>query len=105
MMRRREFLEQGMFGTAGLCFAPKAGWNIFSNSRTADSRIDVLFDEPLGTTSPNIYGHFAENLGPALYDGISVGEKSRVRNTTGLGTEPIEDMRRFKAPTIRYPCG
>jgi alpha-N-arabinofuranosidase len=105
MMRRREFLETGMFGTAGLCFAPKTGWNIFSNSRTADSRIDVLFDEPLGTISPNIYGHFAENLGGVLYDGIWVGERSKVPNTNGLRTELIEHMRKVKAPVIRYPGG
>jgi alpha-N-arabinofuranosidase len=74
-------------------------------SRTADSRIEVLFDEPIGTISPNIYGHFAENLGGVLYDGIWVGENSRVPNIDGLRKELIEHMRKIKAPVIRYPGG
>jgi alpha-N-arabinofuranosidase len=71
----------------------------------ADSRIEVLFDEPLGTISPNLYGHFAENLGGVLYDGIWVGEKSSVPNINGLRKDLIEHMRKIKAPVIRYPGG
>lgn len=40
----------------------------------ADCRIDVLLDEPLGTISPNVYGHFAEQLGDVIYDGVWVGD-------------------------------
>src|SRR5437879_13832321 len=104
-MKRREFLQNGSLSAAGLCVAPRIGWNISSSSRTADSRIEVLFDEPLGTISPNIYGHFAENLGGVLYDGIWVGERSKVPNTNGLRTELIEHMRKVKAPVMRYPGG
>jgi hypothetical protein len=31
-----------------------------AESALTDSRIEVLLDEPLGTISANIYGHFAE---------------------------------------------
>src|SRR5580658_3322000 len=79
-MRRREFIKKGSVGAAALAFCKKTGWNAGANSRTADSRIDVLIDEPLGTISPNIYGHFTENLGGVFYDGIWVGEQSRVAN-------------------------
>ena len=105
MMKRRDFLQKGAFGAAAIVFSPKSGWHASPNSRTADSRIEVLFDEPLGTISPNIYGHFAENLGGVLYDGIWVGEKSRVANIGGLRKELIEHMRKIKAPVIRYPGG
>jgi len=104
MMQRREFLKKGMVGTAGLMLSPKSAWPMPA-SRTADSRIEVLFDEPIGTISPNIYGHFAENLGGVLYDGIWVGENSRVPNIDGLRKELIEHMRKIKAPVIRYPGG
>jgi len=105
MMQRREFLKKGTLGAAGLMLSSKRPRNPRPASRTADSRIEVLFDEPLGTISPNIYGHFAENLGGVLYDGIWVGEKSRVPNIDGLRRELIEHMRKIKAPVIRYPGG
>src|SRR5882757_5614211 len=105
MMQRREFLKKGTLGAAGLMLSSKRPRNPRPASRTADSRIEVLFDEPLGTISPNIYGHFAENLGGVLYDGIWVGENSRVPNINGFRKELIEHMRKIKAPVIRYPGG
>ncbi|MGB6670483.1 MAG: hypothetical protein WBE73_19245, partial [Candidatus Acidiferrum sp.] len=62
MIRRRDFLQQGALGAAAFLATPKMGWAATTSARTPDSRIEVLFDEPLGTISPNIYGHFTENL-------------------------------------------
>ena len=61
--------------------------------------------ETLGTISPNIYGHFAENLGGVIYDGIWVGEKSTVANVHGIRKELIDEMRKIKAPVVRFPGG
>jgi len=105
MVNRRKFLHYGALGASALIVSPKRGWAIRPNSRPTDSRIEVLFDEPLGTISPNVYGHFAENLGGVLYDGIWVGEKSPVPNVDGLRKTLIEHMRKIKAPVIRYPGG
>jgi alpha-N-arabinofuranosidase len=105
MINRRDFLHQGAIGATALLISTKTGWAATANSRAADSHIEVLFDEPLGTISPNIYGHFAENLGGVLYDGIWVGEKSPVPNFDGLRKSLIEHMRKVKAPVIRYPGG
>jgi alpha-N-arabinofuranosidase len=105
MINRRDFLEQGAMGAAGLLLASKTGLASAAGSRAADSRIEVLFDEPLGTVSPNIYGHFVENLSGVLYDGIWVGENSSVANIDGLRKSLIEHMRKIKAPVIRFPGG
>ena len=105
MVNRRDFLQQGALGAAGLLLTPKTGWTSAANSTSADSRIEVLFDEPLGTISPNIYGHFVENLSGVLYDGIWVGEKSPVANIDGLRKNLIEHMRKIKAAVIRFPGG
>lgn len=105
MIHRRDFLHQGTLGATALLLASKIGWASAAGSRTADSRIEVLFDEPLGTISPNIYGHFVENLSGVLYDGIWVGEKSPVPNVDGLRKSLIEHMRRIKATVIRFPGG
>jgi alpha-N-arabinofuranosidase len=105
MINRRDFLQQGALGGAGLLLTPKSGWRSAAGSRAADSRIEVLFDEPLGTISPNIYGHFVENLSGVLYDGIWVGEKSHVANIDGLRKSLIDHMRKIKATVIRFPGG
>ncbi|MGB9462111.1 MAG: alpha-L-arabinofuranosidase C-terminal domain-containing protein [Candidatus Acidiferrum sp.] len=105
MIRRRDFLQQGALGAAAFLATPKMGWAATTSARTPDSRIEVLFDEPLGTISPNIYGHFTENLGGVFYDGIWVGEKSPVPNIGGLRKSLIEHMRKIKASVIRYPGG
>jgi alpha-L-arabinofuranosidase len=105
MINRRDFLHKGALGATALILSPVKDWSTNSDSRTVDSRIEVIFDEPLGTISPNIYGHFAENLGGVLYDGLWVGEKSSVPNIDGLRRAVIEHMRKIKAPVIRYPGG
>ena len=105
MIHRRDFLRQGALGAAALWAAPTANWATAPESRAADSRIEVLFDEPLGTISPNIYGHFVENLSGVLYDGIWLGENSHVPNINGLRKSLIEHMRKIKASVIRFPGG
>jgi len=45
----------------------------------------VLLNEPIGTISPNIYSHFVEHLGGVVYDGIWVGENSKVRTSAASG--------------------
>jgi alpha-N-arabinofuranosidase len=105
MMNRRDFLQHGASGAASLLLVPKSSWASASSSRAADSRIEILFDEPLGTISPNIYGHFVENLSGVLYDGIWVGEKSPVPNISGLRKSLIDHMRKIKASVIRFPGG
>jgi len=105
LLNRRDFLQRGALGATALLVAPKIGWTTTANSRVADSRIEVLFDEPLGIISPNIYGHFVENLSGVLYDGIWVGEKSPVPNIDGLRKSLIEHMRKIKATVIRFPGG
>src|SRR5208282_1611396 len=105
MINRRDFLHHGALGAAALVLAPKTSWTRSTNSGTADSRIEVLFDEPLGTISPSICGHFVENLSGVSYDGIWVGEKSPVPNINGLRKSLIDHMRKIKAPVVRFPGG
>jgi len=93
---RREFL---CAAGAGLALAPAL------RSAASECLIEALIDEPIATIAPQIYGHFAENLGGVVYDGIWVGEDSRVANIGGLRKELIEALRRIKAPVIRWPGG
>ena len=101
---RREFIRGSVLGAGGLLFSRAAPFALASPNG-ADSRIEVLLAEPLGTISPNIYGHFAENLGGVIYDGIWVGENSKVANLNGIRKALVEEMRKIKAPVVRYPGG
>ena len=57
------------------------------------------------TISPLIYSHFTEELGAVIYDGVWVGENSKIANTGGIRTALIEKMRQIKAPAVRWPGG
>jgi alpha-N-arabinofuranosidase len=70
------------------------GLSVFSRkgafASAADSRIEVLLGEPLGTISPAIYGHFTEMLAAVVYEGIWIGVDSKIPNTGGIRKAVIE---------------
>ena len=105
MIKRRQFLRTGVVG-AGAVLAAKFSLPLaWAQAASADSRIEVLTNEPLGTISPDIYGHFAENLSGVVYDGIWVGANSKIPNVDGIRKRLIEEMRKIKAPVVRFPGG
>ncbi len=66
--------------------------------------IDVLTEEPLGTISPLIHSYFTEELGAVIYDGVWVGENSKIANTGGKSisfTFPPSSVTRL---TISLTC-
>ena len=100
-MERRDFLKTAAASTAAaLVFGRRTAL-----AQQAGSHIEVLVDEPIGTIAPEIYGHFTEHLGSVIYDGIYVGEDSKIPNQQGLRTAIIEKMRAIKAPVVRWPGG
>lgn len=105
MIGRRRFLRTSLAG-AGAVVAAKASLPLaWAQSSASDSRIEVLANEPLGTISPNIYGHFTENLSGVIYDGIWVGPNSKVPNVDGIRKELIDEMIKIKPPVVRFPGG
>lgn len=105
MSTRRKFLQQAVAGAGVLAFSRYAGVATAAAPTSLESRVEVLLGESLEIISPNIYGHFAENLGGVLYDGIWVGKNSKVPNVDGIRKELIEEMRKIKAAVVRYPGG
>jgi len=105
MIGRRNFLRGGLAGVGGLLLTRSTPLFSSSASTGADSRIEVLPAEPLGTISPNIYGHFTENLSGVVYDGIWVGENSKIPNVKGIRKELVEEMRKIKPSVVRFPGG
>jgi alpha-N-arabinofuranosidase len=100
-MERRNFLKVAAVSAAGAVVFGKRT----TLAQQAGSHIEILVDEPIATIAPEIYGHFTEHIGSVIYDGIYVGEGSKIPNQNGLRTALIEKMRAIKAPVIRWPGG
>jgi alpha-N-arabinofuranosidase len=64
--------------------------------------VQVLTDEPIGTISPRLYGHFAEHLGRCCYDGLWLGHG---RGVEGFHPAVVEALRRLPVPMLRWPGG
>ena len=97
-MHRRRFLHLAAAGAAFALVPPRS-------SRAADSRIEVLLDETIAPVPADLYGHFVEHLGGVVYDGIWVGERSKVANTGGIRQALVDHMRRLPPAAIRWPGG
>lgn len=55
--------------------------------------------------APEIYGQFSEHLGRCIYEGIYVGENSKIPNINGMRTDVVEALRGVKLPVLRWPGG
>ena len=67
---RRKFLQ-----TSALALRSSS---LISQSKEVDAHIEVLLGEPIGVISPEIYSDFIEQPGGVVYDGVWVGEKSKI---------------------------
>jgi alpha-N-arabinofuranosidase len=94
---RRDFLRAAG-AAAAVALAPRS-------ARAADSRIEIVLNESHGTITHDLYGHFVEHLGGVVYDGVWVGENSRIANTGGIRQALIDHMRRLPPGAIRWPGG
>jgi alpha-N-arabinofuranosidase len=92
MLTRRHFLATGAAALAVRAQSP-------------DARIEILPAEPIGRIAPEIYSHFVEHLGGVVYDGIWVGENSKIPNTQGIRKSLTDALARTKPGAIRWPGG
>jgi alpha-N-arabinofuranosidase len=99
---RRSFLKASTLAASAVALR---GSTLLAQSAQADARIDILPSEPIATISPEIYSHFIEQLGGVIYDGVWVGEGSKIPNIGGVRKAFIDTMRAVKAPVLRWPGG
>jgi alpha-N-arabinofuranosidase len=99
---RRNFVQWSAMAAsaAGLARLPLA-----AQATQVDAHIEIMPSETIGTISPEIYSHFIEHLGGVIYDGVWVGEGSKIPNTRGIRNSFIDMMRAVKAPVLRWPGG
>ena len=101
---RRRFLQTTSLAATSLVLSGKRLLAQAAATST-DARIDILPAEPLGTIAPEIYSHFIEHLGGVIYDGVWVGEKSKIANVNGIRKAFIDTMKAVQAPVLRWPGG
>src|SRR6185295_9481552 len=99
---RRAFIGTAAAGIAG---SIASRWIPSLRAQSDDSRIEILVNEPIGTIAPEIYGHFVEHLGGVVYDGIWVGENSKIANVGGIRKALVDELKKIKPAVIRWPGG
>ena len=99
---RREFIGTALTAGAGALLARPIP---AVRAQGADSRLDLLVDEPIGTIAPDLYGHFVEHLGGVVYDGVWVGEDSKIPNIGGIRKALVDELKKINPPVIRWPGG
>ena len=72
--------------------------------RVTEARVEVD-DQPIGTISPRIYGHFAEHLGRCCYGGLWVGPGAAIPESDGFRVDVLTALRELPVPLIRWPGG
>jgi alpha-N-arabinofuranosidase len=105
-MKRRDFVLGVAAGGGALCLASQRKLlALMPALQGLESRIEILTAEPVGTIAPEIYGHFAEHLGGVVYDGIWVGENSKIANVNGIRKSLIDAFAKIKPSVVRWPGG
>jgi alpha-N-arabinofuranosidase len=99
-MERRQFLKTSALAAGVFAVSNKRAW-----ATSGDSRIEIFLDESIGQISPNLYGQFTEHIGGVIYDGVWVGEQSKIRNEFGIRAELVEKMKEIQVPIVRWPGG
>jgi alpha-L-arabinofuranosidase len=100
---RRSFLKSSTLAVAAATLrrAPLAAQAVAQTG----ARIEIIPSEPIGTIAPELYSHFIEHLGGVIYDGVWVGEGSRIPNVDGVRKDFIDTMKSVGAPVLRWPGG
>lgn len=62
-------------------------------------------NEKIATINKDIYGHFSEHLGRCIYEGIYVGEDSKIPNLNGMRCDVVNALREMGIPVLRWPGG
>jgi alpha-N-arabinofuranosidase len=99
-MHRRHFLRTAAMATAASMCVSRGG-----AASQADAFIEIMADEGLGEISPLLYGQFTEHIGGVIYDGVWVGEHSKMRNYHGLRAELVDHLKKIHVPIVRWPGG
>lgn len=69
------------------------------------AKLTVNTKNKLSKIDKAIYGHFSEHLGRCIYEGIFVGEDSKIPNVNGMRIDVVEALKEMGVPVLRWPGG
>lgn len=78
---------------------------VFSQTGSVKNTLVIHADSGKFKISKHIYGQFSEHLGHCIYDGIWVGENSKIPNTNGVRNDVAEALKKIHIPNLRWPGG
>ena len=81
------------------------GFNSVSAQSKVENTIVLQVSKAGEIISKDIYGQFAEHLGRCVYEGIWVGENSKIPNTRGIRNDVVAALKDLKIPVLRWPGG
>ena len=84
---------------------PSVPRTLAQDAKSFEASLVLRADQPKGTINRNIYGQFAEHLGRLIYDGIWVGEDSKIPNTRGIRNDVLAALKKLNIPVLRWPGG
>jgi alpha-N-arabinofuranosidase len=88
-----------VFGIATIVLASSA-----ASAQTAVTGT-LRADQPGAVIQPEVYGQFAEHLGRGIYEGVWVGEDSKIPNTRGYRNDVVAALKQIHVPVVRWPGG
>lgn len=59
-------------------------------------------NQKISKINKDIYGHFSEHLGRCIYDGIYVGENSKIPNVNGMRCDVVNALKEMGIPVLRW---
>ncbi len=62
-------------------------------------------NQKISKINKDIYGHFSEHLGRCIYEGLYVGENSKIENINGMRCDVVNALKEIKIPVLRWPGG
>lgn len=62
-------------------------------------------NQKISKINKDIYGHFSEHLGRCIYEGLYVGENSKIPNINGMRTDVVNALKEMGIPVLRWPGG
>ncbi len=93
-------MRKTVFAAALVCAMPAA-----AIAQAANVSVAIDTSRPGPEISRHIYGHFVEHLGRGIYEGIWVGEKSKIPNIRGYRSDVVAALKKIKVPVMRWPGG
>jgi len=74
-------------------------------SLSAQNTLTIQANQAKTKINKEIYGHFSEHLGTCIYEGIYVGNDSKIPNIDGFRTDVVTAFKELKVPVLRWPGG